>query len=99
MAELHKNLLRSEMALLSQHYFQKPWQQDLEYILWSAATLDQRCRFLLLDQDQVDKLRTLAAQADGWWTQEGFTFMPLLNWIHAYHAWVQARIRGEQDAA
>ncbi len=66
--EALRTALRSYMSELSEDYWCAGWLSDLEVYLWKDLTGE--AEFLTLEERE--KLRTLSALCDGWWTYDEF---------------------------
>lgn len=74
--------LLSLMTGISEEFWAAGWMSGLEYSLWVAVEGGSR-RYGMgeLSERQVQLLRLLAEEAEGWWIWEGGPkFIPLMEW-------------------
>ena len=71
------------MVHLSRQVSGKPWEDDLEYILWDALTTGPIVvNGRRIDPINIEELRKLHERAAGWWilVDDQHQFVPMVQW-------------------
>jgi hypothetical protein len=76
------------MTGLSEEHFCAAWMEDLEYRLWQAEP-GQALGLGEITEQQVQLLRLLSAECEGWWIWDGNG--PKFVALEWWHAQVSAR--------
>ncbi len=84
--KISANLLESLMRDISEEQHCAGWVSGLEFYLWSLVERDGLSGETL-SEGKTDALRTLSANAGGWWMWN--EFVPLERWRHIYAAFIK----------